>query len=206
VPVVAPLAMVTDAGSDRAKALAINVTVDAAGVALVNVTKQVPEPPGAIVTGVHVNEDSEAASDSEIANDFELPLSIAVTFEARLDERDPVCADEKVPACTVNVTDDDPLAAVTAVWETVRNGLLLDIAMDIVAPAGTGAVSMTVQDVEDCGVKELAAHVMADIAPADIKESVTGLVEPLSDAVMVPVWAEGTMPVLAVKFALVAIC
>ena len=202
-PVVAPLATVIDDGIDRAKTPAINVTVEAPGLALVNVTRQVPEPPDTTVAGAHAKEDSEAGSDNEIANDFELPLSVAVMFEARLDERAPVCAEEKAPACTVNVTDDDPLVALTAVWGTVRSGLLLDTAMDAGGPAGTGAVSVTVQDVEVCGVNELAAHVMPDNAPADIKEIVTGLDEPLSDAVMVPVWGAETMPVLAVKLAIV---
>jgi hypothetical protein len=77
--------------------LAINATVDEAGGALVNVTKQVPEPPGAMNVGVHVNEDSEAASDNEIVTAFELPLSVAVRIVGRLDERAPVCADEKAP-------------------------------------------------------------------------------------------------------------
>jgi hypothetical protein len=105
----------------------------------------------------------------------------------------------------VNVTEEDPLAAVTAVWGILRSGLLLDIAMDAVAPAGTGAVSEVVQVVEVCGIKEVAAHVMPDNVSADVRESVTGWDEPLSDAVMVPVCGEGIMPVLAVKFALVAV-
>jgi hypothetical protein len=190
VALVAPLAIVTVDGTDSAVLLLVNTTLDAAGLGVLSLTEQLPEPPGVTVKGVQASEDNEPGINNEIGTDLGVPFSVAVTLAVRLDE--------KVPAWAVNATEDEPPGTVRAELGTVRAVWSLDTEIEAVAAAGTGFVRFTAQGVDVCGARAVAVHVMEDIATGAISAR-AAVLEPLRVAVTLALWSEANWPAVAVN-------
>jgi hypothetical protein len=195
---VAPPAIVTEAGVESAALLVVNPIVDADDSAEPRLTVQLPEPPDSTVDGAQASEASEPGIDNAIVTLFEIPFAAADSV--------PLEFDEKVLAVAVKATDEAPLDATTAVWETLRSGFPLDTPIEPVDPVGTAFDSDTVQAVEPLGDEKPLAQAIEDGATGAVNERAVMATDPLSDAIMVTLRLDVIEPTLTEKLVEVAFC
>ena len=132
-----------------------------------------------------------AGATSEMVAAADVPLNVAVTV-----------ADWSAtsgPVLTVKVEELDVGATCAADGTVNTDGALLVIVTVVLAL--TDFVRLTVQVVLALEARVVAAHCRVDMAGSIVRESVTDLDEPFSEAVMVADWSAVNAPVLAVNVA-----
>lgn len=179
VPLTAPAAMVTDAGTTRPRLVDFKATLVAWDTAFWSATVQVPDPPRAIVRGEQVKEERSGVPADAVRLIVALALLdpyVAVTVA--------VCVLGIVAALALKVALVAPARTVT---EAGRENTLATAPPIVTArpPAGAALLRVTLQAEVALEVREVGVHCRAETRTGAESESVTGLEEPFRAAEMV---------------------
>jgi hypothetical protein len=196
VALVAPFANATVAGTVNAGLLLVSATVDTPTFALVSWTAQIPEPPGITFDGVQLTPEMAAAAERTIEKVFEVPFNDAVMLVVAFVEIN--------PACTANVTEDEPKGTWRAVVGTTSMGFPLDREITARLPPASASVKATVQVVDAAEVSRPDWHVIEEI-PSTCNAIVVLAVVPFNVAVSVAVWSAAIIPVVTLNITVVAL-
>jgi hypothetical protein len=156
------------------------------------VTAQVVEALASRLVDAHCRVETAIAETKENVTGLDEPLKEAVTVA--------VWSAESVPVAAVKVADVE--LAGTRTDDGTVNTVGAVLVSATVAPAPEAALdNVAVQVVEALAARLILTHWREERVIAETKENVTGLEEPLREAVTVAVWSVASRPVVALKVA-----